>query len=131
MIRAISFTIGAEIRKENVTPRGIPAVMKPMKSGTAEQEQKGVITPSRAASTLPAASLFPESSLSGPADGDVGAGDADQKHYQYQQHQYLWRIVDKKAYSPAEMAFGVKAEQGKRKPLGKRVSAVRIQTTRQ
>ena len=34
-------TIGAEIRKEKVTPSGTPAERKPMNSGTAEQEQKG------------------------------------------------------------------------------------------
>jgi len=51
---ATSLTIGAAIRKENVTPSGMPAVRKPMKSGTAEQEQNGVTTPSPAARTLPA-----------------------------------------------------------------------------
>jgi hypothetical protein len=33
--------MGAEIRKEKVTPSGTPADRKPMNSGTAEQEQKG------------------------------------------------------------------------------------------
>ena len=41
------------MRNENVTPSGTPAVTKPMKSGTAEQEQNGVATPKSAASTLP------------------------------------------------------------------------------
>ena len=54
-------TIGAEIRNEKVTPSGTPAVTKPMNSGTAEQEQKGVTMPSSAAMTLPAASRFPAS----------------------------------------------------------------------
>src|SRR6266568_2946713 len=57
--RATSFTIGAEMRKESVTPRGIPTSTKPRKSGTAEQEQNGVTTPSSAASTLPTDSRFP------------------------------------------------------------------------
>ena len=52
--------MGAAIRNENVTPRGTPAVTNPINSGTAEQEQKGVTIPKRAASTLPANSLFPE-----------------------------------------------------------------------
>ena len=52
-------TIGAEIRNEKVTPSGTPVVTKPMKSGTAEQEQKGVTTPSSAARTLPADSRRP------------------------------------------------------------------------
>ncbi len=43
---ATSFTIGAAIRNEKVTPSGTPAETKPMNSGTAEQEQKGVTMPS-------------------------------------------------------------------------------------
>ena len=34
-------TIGDEIKKENVTPKGSPALVKPMNSGIDEQEQKG------------------------------------------------------------------------------------------
>ena len=44
--------MGEEIRKEKVTPRGRPALVKPMKSGMEEQEQKGVTVPSRAAIML-------------------------------------------------------------------------------
>jgi len=33
--------MGAAIRKEKVTPRGIPAVTKPINRGTAEQGQQG------------------------------------------------------------------------------------------
>src|SRR4030066_407544 len=51
--------MGAETRKENVTPSGTPEVTNPMKSGTAEQEQKGVTPPRRDASTFPADSRFP------------------------------------------------------------------------
>src|SRR5512146_81003 len=53
MIRATSLTMGEEIRNEKVTPSGTPDSTKPMKSGTAEQEQKGVTIPSKAARTLP------------------------------------------------------------------------------
>ena len=42
-------TMGEEIRKEKVTPRGSPALVKPINSGMDEQEQKGVTVPSRAA----------------------------------------------------------------------------------
>jgi len=42
-------TIGEEIRKEKVTPRGSPAEVKPIKSGIDEQEQNGVTVPSSAA----------------------------------------------------------------------------------
>ncbi len=51
--------MGAEIRKEKVTPRGMPAVTKPMNSGMAEQVQNGVNTPSPAAITFPTASFLP------------------------------------------------------------------------
>ena len=40
---------GEEIRKENVTPNGSPALVKPMKRGMDEQEQNGVSVPRRAA----------------------------------------------------------------------------------
>ena len=59
--RAISLTIGVAIKKEKVTPNGIPLSTKPMKSGTAEQEQKGVTTPNPAANTLPIPSRLPPS----------------------------------------------------------------------
>ena len=41
-------TIGEEIKKEKVTPRGSPALVKPINSGIDEQEQNGVTVPSRA-----------------------------------------------------------------------------------
>ena len=41
-----------EIKKENVTPKGSPALVKPMNNGIEEQEQKGVTVPSRAAMRL-------------------------------------------------------------------------------
>ena len=45
-------TMGEEIRKEKVTPRGKPALVKPMNNGMDEQEQKGVTVPKRAAAQL-------------------------------------------------------------------------------
>jgi hypothetical protein len=51
---ATSLIIGAAIRNENVTPRGMPDSTNPRKSGMAEQEQNGVTTPNKLASTLPA-----------------------------------------------------------------------------
>ena len=41
-------TMGEEMRKENVTPSGSPAPVKPMNSGMEEQEQKGVTVPNSA-----------------------------------------------------------------------------------
>ncbi len=51
-VSATSLTMGAEIRNEKVTPSGTPACTKPMNSGTAEHEQKGVTMPRLAAITL-------------------------------------------------------------------------------
>ena len=53
MTSATSLTMGADTRKEKVTPSGMPTSMKPMKRGTAEHEQKGVTIPSRAARMFP------------------------------------------------------------------------------
>jgi hypothetical protein len=41
-------TIGEEIRKENVTPSGSPALVNPINSGIDEHEQNGVTVPSNA-----------------------------------------------------------------------------------
>ena len=38
-----------EIKKENVTPSGSPALVNPINSGIEEQEQNGVTVPSSAA----------------------------------------------------------------------------------
>ena len=45
--------MGEEIKKEKVMPRGRPALVKPMKIGILEQEQKGVTVPKRAAIIAP------------------------------------------------------------------------------
>ena len=52
MIDAIS-TIGDEIKKENVTPKGKPAVVKPIKIGILEQLQNGVTVPISAPNRFP------------------------------------------------------------------------------
>lgn len=41
--------MGDEIKKENVTPSGNPALVKPINSGIEEQEQNGVTVPNNAA----------------------------------------------------------------------------------
>ena len=51
-IEAIS-TIGEEMRKEKVMPKGSPARVKPIKIGMLDQEQKGVTVPKRAAIMAP------------------------------------------------------------------------------
>ena len=45
-------TIGDDIKKEKVTPKGKPALVKPINNGIDEQEQNGVIVPSNAAKIL-------------------------------------------------------------------------------
>jgi hypothetical protein len=45
--------MGEEMRNEKVTPRGIPASTNPINKGTAEHEQNGVTTPSKAARMFP------------------------------------------------------------------------------
>jgi len=45
-------TKGEEIKNENVTPIGSPALVKPIKSGIDEQEQKGVTVPNKAPKIL-------------------------------------------------------------------------------
>ena len=47
-----SLIIGEVIKNEKVTPKGTPALIKPIKIGTEEQEQKGVIAPKSAAMRL-------------------------------------------------------------------------------
>ena len=46
---ATSLTKGEVIKKEKVTPNGIPPLTKPINNGTDDQEQKGVTTPKRLA----------------------------------------------------------------------------------
>ena len=50
-MREAKSTIGEEIKKLKVTPSGSPAVVKPIKRGIEEQEQKDVTVPKRAAIT--------------------------------------------------------------------------------
>jgi len=45
-------TKGEDIRNENVTPIGNPALVNPMNKGIEEQEQKGVTVPRRAPNIL-------------------------------------------------------------------------------
>ena len=45
--------MGDAIRNEKVTPKGTPDSTNPMKRGTAEHEQNGVIIPIKAAATFP------------------------------------------------------------------------------
>jgi len=55
--------MGAAIRKEKVTPSGIPDSTKPRNRGIAEQEQNGVTIPSIEAMTFPVKSDFPSNAF--------------------------------------------------------------------
>lgn len=61
--KATSLIIGAAIRKENVTPIGIPASTNPKNKGTAEQEQNGVTIPSMEAIMFPVNKGLPSSAF--------------------------------------------------------------------
>ncbi len=61
-VSATVSTMGAVTKNENVTPSGTRACTKPMNSGTDEQEQNGVTTPSADASTLATPGARPASS---------------------------------------------------------------------
>ena len=100
-------TIGAEIRKENVTPSGTPALTKPMNNGTAEQEQNGVTMPSEAASTLPIAFAFSGKQCPSFFRREEAAHDAHAEHDQGEQHQYLRCVVSEEADRLAEMAIRI------------------------
>lgn len=56
--KATSFIIGEETKKEKVIPSGTPASTKPKNKGTAEQEQNGVIIPSKEARICPISLFF-------------------------------------------------------------------------
>lgn len=60
---ATSLIIGAEIRKEKVTPKGTPLSTNPKNKGIAEQEQNGVTMPNRLAKILPVNRDFPSRAL--------------------------------------------------------------------
>ncbi len=54
-------TIGEDIKKENVTPIGNPAEVKPINIGILEQLQKGVTVPNNAPNIFPFIPLNPPS----------------------------------------------------------------------
>jgi len=55
---AIWFIKGDVIRKENVTPRGIPHLRNQINNGTDEQVQKGVIEPNNEAKRCSNPNIF-------------------------------------------------------------------------
>ena len=59
MTSATSLTMGAETRKESVTPSGTPTSTKPRKSGTAEQRAERGDHAEQRGEDVPTDSLFP------------------------------------------------------------------------
>ena len=111
---ATSFTIGAEIRNEKVTPSGTPVVTNPMNSGTAEQEQKGVTMPSSAASTLPADSRLPARTRRVRSGVKNERTMPTPKTTSHEQHQHLGRFVDEELHRRG--GVGARLEAGE--PIG-------------
>ena len=52
-------TRGEDIKNENVTPIGKPALVKPINNGMEEHEQNGVIVPSKAPNIFAEIPLYP------------------------------------------------------------------------
>ena len=77
-----------------MTPSGTPAATKPMKAGTALQEQNGVATPSPAAATLPTPFALAAEQGAGALDREEAAQDADDEDDPDQQQQDLRRVVE-------------------------------------
>ncbi len=103
-----------------MTPSGTPASTKPMKSGTAEQEQKGVTIPNEAAATVPASSAAageggPHSLRreEAPDQGD-GRDDAEQ------QEKHLRHVEEEERDRLAELRSTLEAEKREGRPLGER-----------
>ena len=110
-------TIGAETRKAKVTPSGTPASTKPMKSGTAEQEQKGVMMPNPRRPRAPTTTLRP-ASVRRTRSGEtkerrkpttVTTPDEEQHH--------LGQVEEEERQRGAEAARRVEAEDVGREPV--------------
>jgi len=71
--------MGDDMRKLNVTPKGMPDSTKPINRGQAEQEQNGVTTPSMAASMLPKKSFFATQKAASPLRCKETANNGDEE----------------------------------------------------
>ena len=121
---ATSLMVGAAIRKEKVTPSGMPLSTKPIKSGTAEQEQKGVTMPSMAASTLPMPLAFATQQRPGAFRAEEGAHDRDQEDHPGKQQQDLGHIVQEKGNRIAQVRSSGQVERTVSNPIRQRLDQV-------
>ena len=108
------------MRKASVTPTGMPACRKPMKSGTAEHEQNGVTTPKSAAETVPDHDAPTGQRGTDPLGGHIRAQEADQRHDAQQEQQHLGHVVEEEGHGLAERAAVLKPEQVEGDPLADR-----------
>ena len=99
---ATSLMSGDAIRNENVIPSGTPLSTKPMKSGTAEQEQNGVGMPRRAASTLPTPSVRPATHFFTCCGVIYDPDNGNAKHDHGKQQRDLDRVVDEEVHGRGE-----------------------------
>ena len=118
---ATSFTIGAAMRKENVTPRGTPASTKPMKSGTAEHEQNGVTTAESGSRDVAdtfsaAAEQFPRA-----LGREERPDDAHQEDDARKEQQDLRGVVEEEVDGAAKVAVSGKTEEIVRQGVGQRM----------
>ena len=107
---ATSLTIGADTRKAKVTPSGTPASTKPMKSGTAEQEQKGVMMPKAGRGRSPHDDVAAGQRAAHALGRDEGAQEAHQRDDADEQQQHLGQVEQEEGERGAEAARGVEAQ---------------------
>ena len=108
---ATSLTIGAEIRNEKVTPSGTPAETKPMKSGTAEQEQNGVTIAEHRRRDIADAFAPAGQQCPGVLWREEAAHNAHGKDDQCEQKQHLGRVIGEEGERLARLAEPVDRQQ--------------------
>lgn len=108
--------MGDEIRNENVTPRGRPALVKPMNSGMDEQEQKGVTVPSRAAMQFAPIPWNRPKIFFVRSGGEVALDIENYENKHSQQHHDLDDIVKEKLNGPADLAAHIKPQTLQQRP---------------
>ena len=90
-------------RNDSVTPSGTPTSTKPMKSGTAEQEQNGVTIAEQRREHVPDRLALAGEDGARPLGGEEGPDDADDEDDEHQQQQDLRRVVEEERDALAEM----------------------------
>ncbi len=116
---ATSLTNGEVIRKEKVTPKGIPPCTKPINKGTDEQEQKGVIAPKRAEKKYSRPyNFFLVQVAFKLFNRKVGVDYPHQKNDEEQKNQDFDCVIDKEIQCCSQMGIGTKPKKGIDQPVG-------------